>query len=67
MNRNLKLQVELVHQAAGPAVRALGGRAVDLAVLFAQVRLLDGRSRTLRCASCSLRCRAFRQSTPTER
>lgn len=38
VNRNFKLQVELVRQGAGPAVRALGGRGVDLAVLFAQVR-----------------------------
>lgn len=38
VNRNLKLQAQLVHQAAGPAVRALGGRPVDLAVLFAQFK-----------------------------
>lgn len=38
VSRNLKLQVELVRQAAGPAVRALGGRPVSLAALFAQVR-----------------------------
>lgn len=36
--RNLKLQAQLAHQAAGPAVRALGGHPVDLAVLFAQFR-----------------------------
>lgn len=38
MNRNLKLQAQLAHQAAGPAVRALGGHPLDLAVLFAQFR-----------------------------
>ncbi|WP_184720000.1 alginate export family protein [Caulobacter sp.] len=38
VNRNLKLQAQLVHQEAGPAVRALGGKPVDLAVLFAQLR-----------------------------
>ena len=38
VNRNLKFQAQLVHQAAEPAVRALGGRPVDLAVLFAQFR-----------------------------
>jgi hypothetical protein len=37
-SRNLKLQAQLVHQEAGPAVRALGGKPVDLAVLFAQFR-----------------------------
>jgi hypothetical protein len=36
--RNLKLQGQLVHQSAGEAVRRLGGHAVDLAVLFVQVR-----------------------------
>lgn len=38
VNRNLKLQGQLAHQAAAPAVRALGGHAVDLAVLFVQFR-----------------------------
>lgn len=38
VNRNLKLQAQLVHQQAGPAIRALGGKPVDLAVLFAQLR-----------------------------
>ncbi len=38
VNRNLKLQAQLVHQEAGAAVRALGGKPVDLAVLFAQFR-----------------------------
>ncbi|TCS11914.1 alginate export family protein [Caulobacter sp. BK020] len=38
VNRNFKLQTQLVHQAAGPSVRAQDGRAVDLAVLFAQFR-----------------------------
>lgn len=36
--RNVKLQGQLARQNAGPAVRALGGRPVDLAVLFAQFR-----------------------------
>ena len=38
LTRNLKLQAELAHQAAGSAVRALGGRATDAAVMFIQVR-----------------------------
>jgi len=38
VTRNLKIQGQLAHQAAGPAVRALGGRSTDLAVLFAQFR-----------------------------
>jgi Alginate export len=38
VNRNLKLQGQLARQDAGPAIRALGGRAVDLAVLFVQFR-----------------------------
>ncbi|ADG10570.1 alginate export family protein [Caulobacter segnis] len=38
VTRNLKLQGQLARQDAGPAVRALGGRPVDLAVLFAQFR-----------------------------
>lgn len=38
VNRNLKLQGQLARQDAGPAVRALGGRPVNLAVLFAQFR-----------------------------
>ena len=38
VNRNLKLQGQLVRQAAGPAVRAPDGRPVNLAVLFAQFR-----------------------------
>lgn len=38
MTRNLKLQAQWVHQDAGPAIRALGGKPVDLAVLFAQFR-----------------------------
>jgi hypothetical protein len=36
--RNLKLQGQLVHQSAGEAVRRLGGHAVDLGVIFVQVR-----------------------------
>lgn len=36
--RNFKLQGQLARQDAGPAVRALGGKAVSLAVLFAQFR-----------------------------
>ncbi len=38
ITRDLKLQGQLVHQSAGEAVRALGGHAVDLAVLFVQLR-----------------------------
>jgi hypothetical protein len=38
VTRNFKLQGQLAHQDAGPAVKALGGRAVNLAVLFAQFR-----------------------------
>lgn len=38
VNRNLRLQAQLVRQQAGPAIRALGGKPVDLAVLFAQWR-----------------------------
>lgn len=38
VNRNLKLQAQVVHQEAGPAIRALGGSPVDMAVLFTQVR-----------------------------
>ncbi len=36
--RNLKIQGQLAHQSAGEAVRRLGGHAVDLAVLFVQLR-----------------------------
>lgn len=38
VNRNFKLQGQLARQNAGPTVRALGGKPVDLAVLFAQFR-----------------------------
>jgi hypothetical protein len=38
VNRNLKLQAQLVHQSADDAVRALGGRSVDFAMLIAQFR-----------------------------
>lgn len=38
VDRNLKLQAQLVHQEAGPAARVLGGKPVDLAVLIAQFR-----------------------------
>ena len=38
VNRNLKLQAQLVHQSAGDAVEALGGRSVDFAMLVAQFR-----------------------------
>lgn len=38
VNRNLKLQAQLARQEAGPAIRALGGRPVTLAVLFTQFR-----------------------------
>jgi len=36
--RNLKLQAQLARQSAGPAIRALGGKSVEQAVLFAQFR-----------------------------
>ena len=36
--RNFKLQAQVARQNAGPAVRALGGGPVNLAVLFAQFR-----------------------------
>ena len=38
INRNVKLQAQLVHQSAGDAVQALGGRSVDFAMLIAQFR-----------------------------
>lgn len=38
VTRNLRLQGQIARQHAGPAVRALGGRSTDLAVLFAQFR-----------------------------
>lgn len=38
VDRNLKLQAQWAHQAAGPAIRALGGHATSLAVVFAQLR-----------------------------
>lgn len=38
VSRNIKLQAQLARQNAGPAVRALGGKPVNLAVLFAQFR-----------------------------
>jgi hypothetical protein len=38
VNRNLKLQMQLVHQSADDAVQALGGRSVDFAMLIAQTR-----------------------------
>jgi hypothetical protein len=38
VNRNFKLQGQLARQEAGAAVRALGGKPVDLAVLFVQFR-----------------------------
>ncbi|WP_454760359.1 alginate export family protein [Caulobacter segnis] len=38
VNRSFKLQAQWARQAAGPAVRALGGHPVNLAVLFAQMR-----------------------------
>ncbi len=37
-SRNLKIQGQLVHQSADDAVRALGGRAVDFAMLIVQTR-----------------------------
>jgi hypothetical protein len=37
-NRNLKIQGQLVHQSAEDAVRALGGRSVDFAMLIVQTR-----------------------------
>ncbi|MET3667238.1 alginate export family protein [Caulobacter sp. 1776] len=38
VSRNLRLQAQFARQAAGPAVRALGGRATDTAVVFIQAR-----------------------------
>lgn len=38
VSRNLKLQGQLVHQSADDAVRALGGRSVDFAMLIVQTR-----------------------------
>ncbi|KQZ04074.1 hypothetical protein ASD21_19925 [Caulobacter sp. Root1455] len=38
VSRNLKLQGQLVHQSADDAVRALGGRSVDFAMLIVQAR-----------------------------
>jgi hypothetical protein len=38
VNRNLKLQGQFVHQSAGDAVQALGGRSVDFAMLVLQLR-----------------------------
>ena len=38
VSRNVKLQGQLARQDAGPAVRALGGKPTNLAVLFAQLR-----------------------------
>jgi hypothetical protein len=38
VDRNLKLQSQLAHQSAADAVRALGGRSVDFAMLIVQVR-----------------------------
>ena len=38
INRNLKVQGQLVHQSAGDAVQALGGRSVDFAMLIVQAR-----------------------------
>lgn len=38
VNRNLKLQGQLVHQSAGDAVRAMGGHSVDFAMLIVQAR-----------------------------
>ncbi|WP_165187115.1 alginate export family protein [Caulobacter soli] len=38
VNRNLKLQAQLVHQSADDAIQALGGRAVDFAMLIVQTR-----------------------------
>lgn len=37
-SRNLKIQGQLAHQSAGDAVRALGGRSVDFAMLIVQTR-----------------------------
>jgi hypothetical protein len=38
INRNLKLQGQLVHQSADDAVQALGGRSVDFAMVIVQAR-----------------------------
>ncbi|ATC32010.1 alginate export family protein [Caulobacter vibrioides] len=38
VNRNLKIQAQLVHRTAGETLRGLGGRRANLAVLFAQFR-----------------------------
>lgn len=38
VNRNLKIQGQMVHQSADDAVRALGGRSVDFAMLIVQTR-----------------------------
>jgi hypothetical protein len=38
VNRNLKLQAQLVHQSAGDAIQAVNGRAVDFGMLIAQFR-----------------------------
>jgi hypothetical protein len=38
VNRNLKVQGQLVHQSADAAVEALGGRSVDFAMLIVQTR-----------------------------
>jgi hypothetical protein len=38
INRNLKVQGQLVHQSAADAVQALGGRSVDFAMLIVQAR-----------------------------
>ena len=38
VNRYLTLTAEALHQSAGPAIQAAGGRAVDFAMLIAQLR-----------------------------
>jgi hypothetical protein len=38
INRNLKVQGQLVHQSVADAVQALGGRSVDFAMLIVQAR-----------------------------
>ena len=38
VNRNLKIQAQLVHRTAGETLRVLAGRRTNLAVLFAQFR-----------------------------
>lgn len=38
VNRNLKIQGQLVHQSADDAVRSLGGRSVDFAMVIVQTR-----------------------------